>query len=80
MVILYEIFYILHIDVWFPENFPSQKRVTYFNINFDLQSQHEEYDFFFQFLARASTNSFHLFNFSYTFLLNNANVSYDFGH
>lgn len=23
--------------------------VTYFNINFDLQSQHEEYDFFFNF-------------------------------
>lgn len=45
MIVLYQVFYILHIDVWFRGNFPS-----YFNINFNLQSQ--QY-FFFQFLARA---------------------------
>lgn len=52
MVILYQVFYILHIDRLVSRKFSIVE--TYFNINFNLQSQ--QYDFFFNFCQEQLYN------------------------
>lgn len=49
MVILYQVFYILHIDRLVSRKFSIVE--TYFNINFNLQSQ--QYDFFFSIFGKS---------------------------